>query len=82
MYVDYRALNKNVIINAYPIPYTKNILDCLGGSIMLNKIDLVQGYSQAQIAEGHEHRTVFQMPFRLFEYHVLPFGLCNAPETL
>ena len=33
------------------------------------------------IEPGHEHRTAFQSRFGLFEYTVVPFGLCNAPAT-
>ena len=80
MCIDYRALNANTIIDAYPIPRIDNILDCLGGSVIFSKIDLAQGYHQVRIAKGHEHRTAFQTCFELFEYHVLLFGLCNAPE--
>ena len=81
MCIDYRALNANTIIDAYPIPCIDNILDYLGGSVIFSKIDLAQGYHQVRIAKGHEHRTAFQMRFGLFEYCVLLFGLCNAPKT-
>ena len=81
MCIDYRALNANTIIDAYPIPRIDDILDHLGGSVIFSKIDLAQGYHQVRIAKGHEHRTAFQMCFGLFEYCVLPFGLCNAPTT-
>ena len=82
MCIDYRALNVNTIINAYPIPCIDDILDCLQGSVIFSKIDLAQGYHQVRIAKGHEYRTAFQMCFRLFEYCILSlFGLCNAPAT-
>ena len=81
MCIDYRAHYPNKMINAYPVPYFDNILDCLGGSVIFNKIDLAQGYHQARIAKVHEHRTIFQTCFGLFEYCVLLFGLCNTHET-
>ena len=40
MCIDYRALNANTIINAYPIPYIDNIIDCLGGLVIFSKIKL------------------------------------------
>ena len=79
--IDYRALNANTIINAYPIPCIDDILDFLQGSVIVSKIDLAQSYHQVRITKGYEHRTAFQMCFRLFEYCILSFGLCNAPAT-
>ena len=59
MCIDYRALNANTIIDAYPITCTDDILDCLGGSVIFSKIDLAQGYHQVRIAKGNKHRTAF-----------------------
>ena len=81
MCIDYRALNANTIIDAYPIPRIYDTLDRLGGLVIFRKIDLAQSYRQVRIAKGHKHRTAFQMRFELFEYHILPFRLYNTPET-
>ena len=81
MCIDYRALNANTKIDPYTIPCINNILNYLGGSFIFSKIDLAQGYHQVRIAKGHEHKTTFQMNFRLFKYCVPPFGLCNVPTT-
>ena len=78
MCIDYRALNANTIIDAYPIPRNDDILDRLGGSVIFSKTDLAQGYHQVRITKGYEYRIAIQMGFGLFEYCVRPFGLCNA----
>ena len=41
-----RALNANTIIDAYPIPHIDNIIDFLGESVIISKIDLAEGYHQ------------------------------------
>ena len=81
MHIDYRSLNANTIIDAYLIPCIDDILDHLGGSVIFKKINLAQSYHQVRIARGHKHITTFQMHLGLFEYLILPFGLCNAPVT-
>ena len=40
MYIDYRVLNTSKVIDVYPIQHIGNVLDCLGGSVVFNKIDL------------------------------------------
>ena len=82
MHIDYRVFNINTIIDAYPIPCINDILDYLGVSVIFSKIKIAQGYHQVGIAKGHEYRAVFQTHFTLFEYCVLPFGLCNAPTIV
>ena len=79
MCIDYRVLDANTIIDAYPIPRIDNIFDCLEGPVIFSKIGLAQGYYQVRIAKGHEHRIAFQMHFGLSKYCVLIFGLCNSP---
>ena len=49
---------------------------------MLSALDLAYGYHQIAIAPGHEYKTAFVTRYGLFEYTVLPLGLCNAPSTV
>lgn len=48
---------------------------------MYSNIDLRLDFSQIRIAPGHEWKTAFRTPYGLYEYKVMPFGLCNAPAT-
>ena len=47
----------------------------------LSAIDLASGYHQVRLAPGDCEKTAFVTRYGLFEYMVLPLGLCNAPST-
>ncbi len=44
-------------------------------------LDLRNAYHLIHIHEGDEWKTAFITSTRFFEYHVLPFGLTNAPAV-
>lgn len=47
--VDYRELNKNTILDAYPTPLSENLLFDLGGSKFFSKIDLAAAFWQLRV---------------------------------
>ncbi|QRW22891.1 Transposon Tf2-7 polyprotein [Rhizoctonia solani] len=81
MVVDYRSLNANTVKNAYPLPLIQSLIEKLRGAKYFSTIDLKSGYNLVQIKEGDEWKTAFKTKYGLFEYLVMPFGLCNAPAA-
>ena len=51
MCIDYRSLNKNMIVENYPIPRIDDILTILGKGIYFSKLDLKSGFWQIEIDE-------------------------------
>ena len=79
--VDYRKLNTITRKDAYPLPRIDETLDTLQGAKWFSTLDLASGYWQVELSEESQDRTAFCTPNGLFEFKVLPFGLCNAPAT-
>jgi hypothetical protein len=79
--VDYRGLNKITIKNRYPLPLINELFDRLRNAKWFTKLDMRDGYHRLRMAEGEEWKTAFRTRYGLYEYTVMPFGLCNAPGT-
>ena len=67
--------------DAYPLPRVDDTLDTLGGSKYFTTLDLASGYWQVDVATEDRQKTAFTTPEGLYQFKVMPFGLCNAPAT-
>lgn len=79
--VDYRKVNTLTQKDAYPLPRIDETLDALSGSQLFSTLDLASGYWQVEVEKNDRPKTAFCTTEGLFEFQVMPFGLCNAPAT-
>ena len=79
--IDYCRLNAVTRKDAYPLPRIDDTLETLAGSHWFTTLDLLSGYWQVEMAKEDREKTAFCTQEGLFEFKVMPFGLCNAPAT-
>src|SRR5436190_19763325 len=79
--VDYRGLNKITKIDRYPLPRIDELLETFRTANWFTTLDLASGYWQVEMNEADKEKTAFITHKGLYEFNVMPFGLCNAPGT-
>ena len=79
--VDYWGLNVITIKNWYPLPLISETLNCLSWVRIFTKLNIIAAFNRLCIWEGDEALTAFCTHFGLFEYLVMPFGLCNSSAS-
>jgi hypothetical protein len=78
---DYRQLNANTVKDRTPLPLPDEILARIAQSQIWGKIDMTNSFFQTRMAEEDIAKTAVKTPWGLFEWVVMPMGLCNAPAT-
>ena len=79
--IDYRRLNEATVKDAYPLPRIDEALDHLSGAKWFHTMDLASGYWQVAMNPDDREKTAFCTHMGLYEWLVMPFGLCNGPAT-
>lgn len=77
MCLDFRGLNKLTIKENFLIL----VVDERHGAKLFTKLDLYTRYHQIWMKEVDILETTFWTHEGLYEFLVMPFGLCNAPST-
>lgn len=81
MCIEYRALNRVLVKNNYPLLRVYDLLDILAGAINFSQIDLKFGYYQSRIAAQDVHKRAMRTWYGSCEFLVMLLALCNALAT-
>ena len=79
--IDYRRLNAVTKRDSFPLPRTDSIIDATAGAQWYSTLDLESGYWQVEVYPPDRAKTAFVVPFGLYEFFTMPFGLTTAPAT-
>ncbi|KAG2208342.1 hypothetical protein INT45_012431 [Circinella minor] len=82
--VDYRALNKQSVVENYPLPHIDTLLSSLasnGPPVYFSTLDAAQGYWQIKMGNDSIEKTGFICSAGTFVFNVMPFGLASAAAT-
>ena len=79
--VDYRKVNSVRRKDAYPLSRVDDLFDTPAGSRLFSTLDLISGYWQVEVHPGDKEKTTFCTSEGLYEFNVMPFGLCNGLAT-
>jgi hypothetical protein len=79
--LNYTSLNKHCPKDPFPLPRKDQIIDSTAGCARLSFPDAYSGYNQIKLKKEDEENTTFIMPYVVFCYQVMPFGLKNTGAT-
>lgn len=81
--LDSRKVNSLTVKDAYPLPHIEGLLSRLEDTHVISSIDLKDAFWQVPLEESSRPKTAFTIPgMGHFQFTRMPFGLCNAPQTL
>jgi hypothetical protein len=81
LYMDFTSLNKACPKDPYPLPRIDQIVDSTAGCDLLCFLDAFSGYLQIKMAKEDKEKTAFIMPYGVYCYVCMPFGLKNVGAT-
>ena len=77
----YRRLNALTTKDAYHLPQIDDSLRLLGNQQWFSTMNLASGYWQVAMSPEAKRKAAFVTNEGLFQFRMMPFGLCNAPAT-
>lgn len=76
--VDLRALNKEAVVDRFPLPNIEEMITTFTGAKVFSTLDLMTAYHQVELHESSKDLTAFTTPFGIFCFKRMPFGLISA----
>lgn len=81
--IDVRKVNSVTTKDAYPTPNVEGLLSRIQDTQFISSVDLKDAFWQIPLHPDSRDKTAFTVPNRpLYQFRVMPFGLCNAPQRL
>lgn len=81
--LDSRAVNTVTVKDAYPMPMIDGIMSRLADTFFISSIDLKDAFWQIELDAKSREITAFTVPGRPhYQFRRMPFGLCNAAQTM
>ena len=80
MSVDYTDLNKHYPKDPFGLPRIDEVVDSTVGCELLSFLDCYSGYHQISLMEDDQIKTSFIMPFGVYCYTTMSFGLKNVGQ--
>ncbi|XP_017471991.1 PREDICTED: RNA-directed DNA polymerase homolog [Rhagoletis zephyria] len=81
--LDARKLNALTIKDAYLLQNNEGILSRIDQTNFISSIDLKHAFWQIELENNNRQHTAITVPGRpLYQFRVIPFGLCNAVQRL
>ena len=78
---DFRKVNAVTKSDSYPLPRIEDVIDKIGQSKVISKIDLLSGYWQIPLSGRAKDISAFVTPNGFYRYKRMPFGMKNAGQT-
>ncbi|XP_026314449.1 LOW QUALITY PROTEIN: uncharacterized protein K02A2.6-like [Hyposmocoma kahamanoa] len=73
-----QSINKQLVLEKYPLPTVQELFTRLHGGVQFSKLDMSSAYNQLQIIDD-ENITCINTHKGLFKFKRLVFGLSSAP---
>lgn len=79
--IDYRSVNKQTLMNKYPMKRIDDIYDKISSAQIFSSLDATSGYYQIAMHPDHKKITAFKWKGVSYQFNRMLFGLCGAPST-